>query len=395
MRRVADVVIERMGEKGDGLSEGRAYPRTLPGETVTVSGKIIKASPDRVPAFCAVFETCGGCKLQHWRDEPYRQWKTALLASALKARGLETEIMPLIDAHGAGRRRVSLHVREVTDRWRAGFMAEGSHNLVPIDTCPILVPKMQSAPEIAAKFGPFFGACDVSITSTDNGLDIAIKATRKLAEKAIAPFDALMRANGITRIALNGQTLTQLAPPLVNLGKAQVALPIGSFLQATAKGESVLGDLVFAHAKKAKRILDLFCGVGPFTFKLAENFGIHAIDSDKPAIAALQSAVRNVQGLKPITAEARDLFINPLVPQELNEFDLVLLDPPRAGAEAQCQNLAKSKVKRVVYVSCDVQSLARDAAVLTAAGYRFSSATPVDQFKFSPHLEVVASFTRS
>ncbi|MEP6827177.1 MAG: methyltransferase domain-containing protein [Aestuariivirga sp.] len=388
-------MIERMGEKGDGLSAGHAYPYTLPGETATASGKIIKASPDRVVAFCSVFETCGGCKLQHWREEPYRQWKTALLASALKARGLETEIKPLIDAHGAGRRRVSLHVREAADRWRAGFMAEGSHNLVPIDTCPILVPNMQSAPEIAAKFGPFFGACDVSITSTDNGLDIAIKATRKLAEKAIAPFDALMRANGITRIALNGQTLTQLAPPLVNLGKAQVALPVGSFLQATAKGESVLGDVVFAHAKKAKRILDLFCGVGPFTFKLAEASSIHAVDSDKPAIAALQFAMRNVQGLKPITAEVRDLFRNPLVQQELNEFDLVVLDPPRAGAEAQCQNLAKSTVKRVIYVSCDVQSLARDAAVLTGGGYMMTSATPVDQFKFSPHLEVVASFTRS
>lgn len=388
-------MIERMGEKGDGLSAGHAYPYTLPGETATASGKIIKASPDRVVAFCSVFETCGGCKLQHWREEPYRQWKTALLASALKARGLETEIKPLVDAHGAGRRRVSLHVRDVEGAWRAGFMAQSSHTLVPIDTCPVLESKMQSAPEIAAKFGPFFGTCDVSITSTDNGLDIAIKATRKLAEKAIAPFDALMRANGITRIALNGQTLTQLAPPLVNLGKAQVALPVGSFLQATAKGESVLGDVVFAHAKKAKRILDLFCGVGPFTFKLAEASSIHAVDSDKPAIAALQFAMRNVQGLKPITAEVRDLFRNPLVQQELNEFDLVVLDPPRAGAEAQCQNLAKSTVKRVIYVSCDVQSLARDAAVLTGGGYMMTSATPVDQFKFSPHLEVVASFTRS
>ena len=392
---MADIVIERMGEKGDGLSASRVFPRTLPSETVNAIGKVLNASPDRVPAFCPVFEICGGCKLQHWREAPYHQWKTALLASALKARGLETEIKPLIDAQGTGRRRVSLHVREVKGQWRAGFMAEGSHNLVPIDSCPILVPKLQTAPEIASKFGPFFGACDVSFTSADNGLDIAIKADRKLAEKAIAPFDALMHAGGIKRIALNGQTLTQLAPPLVNLGKAQVAFPIGSFLQATAKGESVLGDMVFAHAKKAKRILDLFCGVGPFTFKLAEGFSVHAVDSDKSAIAALQSAVRNVQGLKPITAEARDLFVNPLVPQELKEFDLVLLDPPRAGAEAQCQNLAKSMVKRVIYVSCDVQSLARDAAILVKSGYKFASATPVDQFKYSAHLETVALFTRA
>ena len=392
---MGEIVVERMGEKGDGLGAGHVFPRTLPGETIAATGKAIHSSPDRVPAFCAVFETCGGCKLQHWRDEPYRHWKTSLLASALKARGIETNILPLIDAHGAGRRRVSLHVREIAGRWRAGFMAEGSHDLVAIDSCPVLAPKLQSAPEIAAKFGPFFGACDVSITLVDNGLDIAIKADRKLAEKAVAPFDALMRANGITRIALNGQTLTQLAPPFVSLGKAKVALPIGSFLQATAKGESVLGDLVFAQAKKAKHALDLFCGVGPFTFKLAEGIAVHAVDSDKAAMAAMQYSVRNVQGLKPITAEARDLFHNPLVPQELNEFDLVLLDPPRAGAESQCRNIAKSKLRRVIYVSCDVQSLARDASILIEAGFKLATATPVDQFKYSVHLETVASFTRA
>jgi 23S rRNA (uracil1939-C5)-methyltransferase len=153
--------------------------------------------------------------------------------------------------------------------------------------------------------------------------------------------------------------------------------------------------LILSHAKKSKRIADLFCGSGPFTFALAEKHTVHAVDSEKPAIAALQMAVRNTQGLKPITAEVRDLFRNPLTTMELKEYDLVVLDPPRSGAEAQCVNLAKSKVKRVVYVSCDVQSLGRDAAVLCQGGYRFESATPVDQFKFSPHLETVALFTRT
>lgn len=392
--RMSEITITRMGEKGDGMSSGRAYPRTLPGERVDDSGQIVSSSSDRVPAPCPVFETCGGCKLQHWRDAPYHAWKTSLLSTAFAARGLEPKFEPLIDAHGEGRRRVGLHVREIEERWRAGFMAEGSHRLVPIDQCPILTPKLQSAPEIAAKFGALFGACDVWITAADNGLDIAVKAERKLADRTVAQFDGLMKANNIARIAVNGETRAQLAPPVVQMGKATVAIPVGGFLQATKRGEDVLAQLILAKAKKSRRVLDLFCGVGPFTFRLSEGRAVHSVDSDKPSIAALQLALRNTQGLKPITAEARDLFANPFTPMELNEFDLVLLDPPRSGAESQCASLGKSKVKRVIYVSCDPQSLVRDANVLCKSGFTIESVTPVDQFKFSAHIEAVAIFKR-
>ena len=395
MRRLVDITIERMGEKGDGLSESRAYPRTLPSENITLAGKVIAASPDRVSAFCPVFETCGGCKLQHWREAPYREWKTALLASALKARGIESEIKHLIDAHGAGRRRVSLHVREIAGQWRAGFMAEGSHDLVPIDVCPILVPKLQNAPQIAAKFGTIFGDCDVAVAQVDNGLDVAIKASRKLAEKAIAQFAPMMNNFNIMRIAVNGETRAQQAVPLVHMGKALVELPIGTFLQATAQGEDTLGTLIVGYAKKSKRVLDLFSGAGPFTFRLAEKCTVHAIDSDKAAIAALQAAARKIQGLKPITAQVLDLFHNPYTPMDFKDYDAAVLDPPRAGAEAQCRNMAKSTLRRVIYVSCDVQSFARDAGILVGGGFKLVEATPVDQFKYSPHLEVVALFTRS
>ena len=395
MQCVVDITIERMGEKGDGLSAGQAYPRTLPGETVSAAGKVIAPSPERVAAFCHVFATCGGCKLQHWRSEPYGVWKTELLASALKARRIETEIKPLIDAHGAGRRRISLHAREIDGQWRSGFMAEGSHTLVPINICPILTPKLQDAPEIAAKFGNIFGDCDVAITLVDNGLDIAIKASRKLAEKAIAQFAPLMRDHGIARIAVNGETRAQEAVPMVHMGKALVALPVGTFLQATALGEETLAALIVGYAKKSKRVLDLFSGAGPFTFRLAEKCAVHAIDSDKPAIAAMQAATRKLQGLKPITAEVLDLFRNPYTPMDFKGFDAVVLDPPRAGAEAQCRNIANSKLRRVIYVSCDVQSFDRDAAVLVSEGFKLAEVTPVDQFKYSPHLEVVGLFTRS
>jgi len=391
---MSEFTIERIGEKGDGLAQGQVFPRTLIGEVVNDQGVVLKTSAERVESFCPVFDTCGGCKLQHWNAAPYQSWKTSLLASALAARGIQTTINPLISAHGEGRRRVSLHVREVEGRWRAGFMAEGSHQLVPIDICPVLVPSLQSAPGLAAKFGTFFGDCDVAVTACENGLDIAIRAQRKLVDKAVVQFDALMRSHSIARIAVNGETRTQLAPPVINMGKANLALPIGSFLQATQMGEETLGALINANLKKSQRIADLFCGVGPFTFRTAERHTVHAVDADRPSIAALQIANRYTTGLKPITAEVRDLFRNPLTPMELNEFDAVVLDPPRAGAEAQSVSIAKSKVKRVIYVSCDVQSLARDAALLCKAGYRLESATPVDQFKYSAHLETVAVFTR-
>ncbi len=393
-----EFVIERVGERGDGLAQGKAFARTLPGEHVqqATSGarSITQPSPDRVPAFCPVFETCGGCKLQHWQAAPYQAWKTSLLVEALKARGLAPKIEKLVDAHGEGRRRASFHVREIEGQWQAGFMAAGTHSLVPIQRCPILVPKLQDAPVLAARFGPLFGECDVLITAAENGLDIAIKAKRQLPDKALQSLDALMQQQMIARIALNGQTLVQRGAPLIQTGKAQIALPIGAFLQATQRGEEVLSSLVESHMGKAKKVADLFCGLGPFTLRLAESRNVEAFDSDKPAIAAVGQALRHVQGLRPVKPQVLDLFNHPLTPADLNAYDAVVLDPPRAGAQVQCEAIAKSNLTRVVMVACDVQSFARDAAILVAAGFLLKTLTPVDQFKYSAHLECVGLFTR-
>ncbi len=391
---MTDLKIERVGERGDGLAQGKAFARTLPGETVSSSGEVLLSSPDRIAPFCPVFDTCGGCKLQHWSLEPYQAWKVGLLAQALKAQDIETKLNPIIDAHGLGRRRVTLHVRQVNGAWVAGFMAEKTHALVALDACPILEPKLQNAPQIARQFGALLGACDVSITAADNGLDVAVKAERKLADKVMSGFEILMQRHNILRVAINGLALAQITPPLTQMGKAQVQLPIGSFLQATLLGQETLAMLLEPHLKKAKTVLDLFCGVGPFTFAMAEKHKVHGIDADKPSIALLQNAVRHVTGLKPITAASQDLFVNPLVPAELNEYDAIVFDPPRAGAEAQCRNIAKSKVKTVIAVSCDVQTFARDAKILIGGGYILKEVTPVDQFKYTPHLEVVGAFTR-
>ena len=392
------LTIDRMGERGDGMAAARAVPRTLPGEVLQLDAKgafhILKPSTERIAPFCPVFDRCGGCKLQHWAPSPYQAWKRGLLQNALQAKGVTTTINALVDAHGHGRRRAVFHVRECEGAWQAGFMAAGTHALVPIVSCPILVPRLQTTPALAARFGPLFGNCDVQITAADNGLDIAIKAHRKLGDKAVQGLAGLMQEHKVARIAVNGETLTQLQAPFIVIGPGRVALPIGAFLQATQQGEETLAELVLANIGKARHVADLFCGLGPFALRLASKYTVTAIDSDKPAMAAVAQALRFVQGLRPVTPQVRDLFRNPLTAVELNTFDAVVLDPPRQGAEAQCQNLAASKIKRVVMVSCDVQSFARDAAILVAADFNLETVTPVDQFKYSAHLECVGVFKR-
>ena len=394
--------IDRLGNKGDGIGRiGDAnvfVTKVLGGETIElVQGKlkrIVEPSPERQDAFCQYYDTCGGCKFQHWKHAPYAEWKRMLVVDALKSQGIEAEVSSLIDAHGAGRRRVSLHMRQINGVWVAGFMEARSHDLVAINSCPVLVPQLNDAPAIAASFGPLLGHSDVQITVADNGLDVAIKAERQASNKHIAQFRTIMEKHNILRLALNEEVVAQLSVPAIVMGAAHVQLPLHSFLQATAAGEAELARLIKEPLRKSKKILDLFCGVGPFAFRLAEIAKVHAIDLDKSSIANLLQATRFVQGLKPITAEARDLFDNPLVPEELNEYDTVVFDPPRAGAETQVKNLAKSKVKRIVSVACDAQTFARDAAILVKGGYKIGQITPVDQFKFSAHVEIVASFVR-
>ncbi len=315
------------------------------------------------------------------------------MVTALKNRGIEAPVAELIDAHGEGRRRVSLHVRRKDGNVLAGFMAARSHDLLDIDHCPILVPALHGATDIARAIGERLGDCDVALTATDTGIDVAVKVERKLAAPVL---HELAQADlGLARLTVNGDPLAMRATPMVTMGRARVALPPVSFLQATAAGEEALADLVIAAAGKAKKIADLFCGVGPFTLRLAETGRIAAFDSDRQAIAALDRARRETSGLKPVTAMVRDLFREPLVANELKDFDAVVFDPPRAGAEAQARQLAKSKVPTVIAVSCDPASFARDAEILTLGGYALRSVTPVDQFKWSSHVEIVAMFQRS
>ena len=394
--------VERLGQKGDGLVRAGDIqlhvPKVLAGEDVDLEmGKltrVVTPSPERITPFCPHYDRCGGCKFQHWAEVPYQSWKRSLLVEALAAQNIKTNVEALIDAHGAGRRRVSLHVRQVDRVWCAGFMEQKSHDLIALDTCPVLVPALRQAAALASAFGPSLGACDVAVTAADNGLDVSIKAERKIVLRRLEALNEIVGRFNILRLSVNGDVHTANTIPHVNIGKAQVPLPTTSFLQATAAGEATLAALVVDAVKASKHVADLFCGVGPFALRMAEKAKVYAADSDKPAIAAMHLAMRHTQGLKPVDAQYRELFREPLTPLELKSFDAVVLDPPRAGAEAQAKQLAKSQVKRVVLVSCDIANFARDAAILTKGGYSLKTVTPVDQFKWTAHLEMVGVFTR-
>ncbi len=396
--------ITGLGQRAEGLGRNESgtffVPYTLPGETILagIEGgranlvRIEKTSPDRVEPFCRYFGICGGCQLQHWNQKPYAAWKRGLVETALRRRGIETQVGDLIDAHGAGRRRVSLHVRRKDGVTTAGFMQARSHVLLDIKHCPILVPALNNATAIASRLGEKLGDCDVALTATDGGIDAAVKAERKIAEREAPNLAKLAAELDLARLSVNDEIIVTHRTPSVRMGCSNVVLPPDSFLQATESGEAHLSECVMAALGKSKSVTDLFSGLGPFTLRLAETTRVSAFDSDRAAIAALSQAVRATPGLKPVETAVRDLFREPLVVNELKPFDAVVFDPPRAGAEAQARQLAKSKIKTVVAVSCNPLTLARDAEVLLGGGYRLQSITPIDQFKWTSHVETVAVF---
>jgi 23S rRNA (uracil1939-C5)-methyltransferase len=357
------------------------------------------ASTERIAPFCEYFGKCGGCAIQHWQQDAYRAWKRRIVVDTLAHAGIECEVDQLIDAHGAGRRRITVHARRGADgELRVGFAAANSHAIVAIDQCPILDPTLHGALDAARALAevlkPTSKPLDIQITATDGGLDVDIRGSGPLATAMIATLSRLAEQQGLARLTRHGELVLMRTQPSVAIGAAQVTLPPGSFLQATKAGEEALAGLVSEHCKRARHIADLFCGVGPFALRLAAKSRISAFDSDTGAVTALQKAATSTSGLKPVKAAARDLFRRPLMPQELRDYDAVVFDPPRQGAQAQVAQLAASKIPVVVAVSCNVATFARDARVLIDGGYKIGNVTPVDQFRHTPHVELVARFTR-
>ncbi len=410
---VERLVIDHVGHRGDGVAfaDGQSLyvPYTLGGETVEVAPvpghhpdrrhllQVERASPERVTPFCPHFGTCGGCAIQHWETERYRAWKRDIVIETLAQAKLACDVYPLIDAHGLGRRRITLHARMGThDVLKVGFAAANSHDIIPVDRCPILDPGLSGALDagwaVAEPLISIGKPLDIQITTTDSGLDIDVRGSGPLPAPMIATLSRVAEQHRLARLTRHGELVLMRTPPTITIGTAQVTLPPGSFLQATVAGEETLAALVAEHCGRAKHIADLFCGVGPFALRLAAKARIAAFDNDEGAVTALQKAATSTSGLKPIKATARDLFRRPLMPQELRDYEAIVFDPPRQGAQAQVLQLAASKVPVVVAVSCNVATFARDARILIDGGYRLEGVTPVDQFRHTPHVELVARF---
>ncbi|KAA0972469.1 class I SAM-dependent RNA methyltransferase [Aureimonas fodinaquatilis] len=404
------ISIETLGAKGDGIGRGAgglAYvPYSLPGERVLArrSGQratieeIELASPERRDAPCPHFTLCGGCELQHASPAVYSAFKRDLVIEAYRRVSIETEVQPLVPCAPASRRRAVFSAVRAGPRLMFGFHEAMSNRIVPIETCLVVVPEIVAAFEPLRRLSSLMldrkGETRLTVAATGQGLDVAIETGAKLNDKTRAAAISATAAAGIARLSVNGEILIEYARPMIMAGTIPVSFPPGGFLQAVASAETAMAELVTGHMTGLKTVADLFSGIGTFALRLARNHATHAVESDAPALAVMDQARRVANGLKPLTAERRDLFRRPLTRKELSRFEGVVFDPPRAGAEAQAIELAASSVQRVAAVSCNPLTLARDVKLLLDGGFRLVSTTPIDQFLWSHHVEAVALLVR-
>ena len=403
------LTIARLGHLGDGIiqgPEGAIYaPQTLPGEEVegTVTGdtltdlRIVTPSAARVRPPCVHARTCGGCLMQHASDDFVAAWKTGIVRGALEGQGLSAEIRPIITSPARSRRRATLAARRTKGGVLMGFHARASDVLVAIPHCQLLHPDLMAAfPALEAIVklgGSRTSELSLAITRTPAGPDVAISGGKDADSTLRMELARLTEAHGLSRLTWNGEIVALRAQPMLRFGRANVPLPYGAFLQATAEGEAALLACVTEAVGKARRITDLFAGIGTFALPLAEKAEVHAVDAEAAMLMALDKGFRMAEGLKRVTNDVRDLYRRPLEPDEFKYVEAVVIDPPRAGAEAQSHTLAKSKVPVIAAVSCNPATFARDAKILIAGGYKLDWVQPIDQFRWSPHVEIAARFT--
>ncbi len=418
-----ELSITRLGAHGDGVAETEDGPVFVPfalsgerikAEVIKERGRLVKileASASRVSPVCKHFgpevsdsekteKGCGGCALQHLAPEAYRDWKQGIVKQALATRGFDTELEPMISVGLGARRRAVLTARRLGREVRIGFHAAGSHELIDLEMCPVLSPDIVAViAGLRQLVGPLINdrsEMRITVLRAVNGLDVDISGGSPVRSPKLQAALAEQAAGlSILRLCFDHDPLYQAAAPFIRCGAAEVVPAPGIFLQASAQAEAAMAEIaVGALGKRAKYAADLFCGVGAFSFALASKAKVLAIDNDAAAIDALENANRLTQGVRGIETRRRDLFQEPLSRKELEPFDLVLFDPPRAGAKAQAEMLAKSKVPVVVAISCNPSTLARDLRILIDGGYRLESVTPIDQFMFTAHVEVAAVLTR-
>ncbi len=403
--------ISALGAQGDGLvrshdGESLFVANALPGErwrqTADGAFERLSAVSDRVEPPCPQFGVCGGCVAQHMSDALYGEWKSEQVRQALAHQGIHCDIDPLWRAPPASRRRVVLSADVVDGRVRLGFRAARSHELVEVSSCTIAAPEIvESLPGLCHvvaevnRAGSLTAAARLHVLRADNGVDVLVDGVQgRLSAAARAALAGLAEQGGLLRLRIGEDEIYQRAQPTLQVAGADLRVPAGVFVQAVAAAEAVMAQQVTQALGRAKHVADLFCGLGTFALPIARRARVVAVDNQPEAVAALAEAVRHVQGIKPIESLRRDLFREPLSRNELNRFDGVVFDPPRAGALAQSQALAKSKVPCVVAVSCNPATLARDLRCLIDGGYTLKSVMPIDQFLYSTHVEAVAVLRR-
>lgn len=403
------LTIERLGHLGDAIAqtpEGQVFvAQMLPGEEVTgeISGdrllnaRIVTPSPDRVRPPCAHAKTCGGCLMQHASDAFVAGWKREVIASALSGQGITAEIRPIITSPAQSRRRAVLAARRTKSGVLLGFHARASDTLVAIPNCLLLRPELKAAfPALEALVmtgGSRKAELALTVTHSLGGPDVSVTGGK--------PLDAVLRLElarvaerfALSRLTWEGEVVALRVAPMQQMGKALVAPPPGAFLQATQEGQASLIAAVIEAIGPARRVVDLFAGAGTFALPLAQQAEVHAVEGDAAMVAALDKGWRQAEGLKRVTTEARDLFRRPLEPDEFKSAQAAVIDPPRAGAEAQTRTLANSGLKVIAAVSCNPVTFARDAKILIQAGYRLDWVQPVDQFRWSAHVELAARFS--
>ncbi len=434
MSQTQDLTIDRLAAQGDGVAstpDGNVFlPFVLPGERVRAQlsegrasvVEILEPSPDRIAPICRHFTHCGGCATQHMAASAEQAWKTGLVATAMSQQRVfdsassaaesaddtaevkakvrvASSIQPIIASPPGTRRRAVFAARRTKAGAILGFHEQRSHDIVDLAVCPILSLQITSRLDaLRALITPLLsrsGVARMTVTLADNGVDVVLEDTKpELSFDERATIADLSRAARIIRLTVKGEIIFATGEPHLKFGRVNVTPAPGVFLQAVPEVEARMTEIILAAVGKSKRVADLFSGLGTFSFPLAERAEVLAVDGDKASIACLTQAVKRAQGIKPVTAKVRDLFCEPLSAKELESFDAVVFDPPRAGADAQARMIAKSKVPIVVAVSCAPSTLARDLKTLIAGGYVLQSITPIDQFVFSPHVEAIAILRR-
>jgi 23S rRNA (uracil1939-C5)-methyltransferase len=401
--------IERLGRRGDGVAlsgDQRALAAlTLPGEAIegeAIEGRIaapriVTPSPYRVKAMCGHYRACGGCSLMHANEDFTTQWKQQVVEAALAARDLPAPIESVHVSPLRSRRRAVLSGRRTKKGALLGFHARASDVIVDLLDCLVLHPKITAALPLLREI-VIVGAsrsAELSLTVIEGpaGLDVAVSGGKPIDPPLFQTLATLAETGDLARLDWDGQAITRRAPVL-KMGRAQVTPPPAAFLQATAEGEAALVQSVRDFTQGADRIADLFAGCGTFTLPLAESASVHAVEGLAPPLAALDAGWRHASGLNRVTTEIRDLARRPFLADELDRFDAIVIDPPRAGAEAQTRQIAASKLEKLAFVACDPVNFARDAQILVAEGFELARLRVIDQFRFSPHVEIAAEFLR-